>query len=141
MTTTQFLNVDLEIAVSGDGGVLVEQLSQALFELHVSTHRGVTRANYETTKLTKTADATVRELVRVLGRLSPAARRSWRAARVRDFNIGIQCESEPRSFELAIEPATLASVVKLGGRMVVTVYAPDPPTGRLATTTRPRKAR
>lgn len=134
MPQSQFLNVDLEIGAKGDLGALVEELSSQLLVLFTGKLGGLTRAHYEVTGQTKTADATIRELVRVLGRLGPAAKRVWRKARVRDFNIGIQCEAEPRSFELAIEAATLAQVAKLGGRIAVTVYPPVAPAKK------PRKA-
>ena len=138
MPESQFLNVDLEIGAKGDLGVLVEELSSRLFVLFTGKLGGLVCAHYEVTKLTKTADATIRELVRVLGRLGPAAKRVWRKARVRDFNIGIQCELEPRSFELAIEAETLAQVAKLGGRIVVTVYPPDKPAKKRRKPTRRR---
>lgn len=73
-----------------------------------------------------TPDAALRELVAAVRALSPRAKREWRAAVRRDFNIGIEGGFRPRSLALAIEPKTLVAVAALGARIVVTVYATEP---------------
>lgn len=123
-------NVDLEIGTKATVRALAEELSDRLLAMYTGRLRGLNRAHYEVETLTKTADATIRGFVRILKRLSPAGKRAWKKATVRDFNIGIQCEREPRYFEVAIDAATLSEVAKLGGRIVVTVYAPYRPPSR-----------
>jgi hypothetical protein len=122
---THFLNVDLEIGSRGKLDVLAASLSPRLIELYRGKIGQLDRAHYEISAMTPTADVTIRALVRVLQKLPPAARRVWNSARVRDFNIGIQAGATPRSAELAIEPKTLQAITALGGRIVITVYAPE----------------
>src|SRR4051794_34779739 len=85
---THFLNVDLNIEGRATAiAPLIGELDRRLVCLHADTTRGITRAGYEVRRQTSTVDQTLRALLSVLERLSPAARRAWRAARVRDFNI------------------------------------------------------
>jgi hypothetical protein len=126
---THYVNVDLEIGSSRKLDVLAAELDKKLFSLYRGRYGGLYRAHYETTSMraSRTPTGTILALVRVLKRLSPAAQRAWRAARVRDFNIGFQASFEPRHFEAAIDPGAIKQVAALGGRIVITVYAPDIP--------------
>ncbi len=119
-----FLNIDLEIASRTSLAPLIAELSRTAFELHVGREGGMARAHYEVHGGNRTADATARGLVRLVERLSPAARRCWDRARVRDFNVGIQSSTTPRMLELALEAKTVAAIAAVGGRIVITVYAP-----------------
>jgi hypothetical protein len=57
--------------------------------------------------------------------LPKAARRCWKEALSRTFDIGIQAGLEPRSFEeVKLKESTLKDVVRLSARVLVTVYAP-----------------
>ena len=69
--------------------------------------------------------------------LPSPARRLWRAAQAREFNVGIQAAEKSRMFELLLRPQTLEAVANLGGRIVITVYAPQ----RLPTPPARRKRR
>jgi hypothetical protein len=123
-----FLNVDLEIGSPSSLAPLIEELAtnRAVFELFVGRVRGLARAHYEVHSRNHTADTIARDLVRLVESLSRPARRCWDRARVRDFNIGIQSSTTttPHMLELPVEAKTVAAIAKLGGRIVVTVYAP-----------------
>jgi hypothetical protein len=136
---THFLNVDLELAgARASIDTIADELAPGVFELHRGRIGRLQWVHLEVVRQTKTLDATLRELVRLVRGLSPAAKRVWRAARRRDFNIGIQAGPTPKSSELAIEPATVQAVASLGGRLVITVYAPPPITeARAAKRARP----
>lgn len=72
----------------------------------------------------------IMELVALIDGLPPAAKRCWREARVRTFDIGIQAgppvpESAGHSpFEVTISPDTTRAVARLGAHVKVTVYPP-----------------
>ncbi len=123
---TQYLNVDLEIGSNHPVDALCRELTLELFELF----RGrldedhLERAHYETRACDPTPSDAIRGLVEVLDGISPAARRCWRAADKRDFNIGVQAGFQRNCFELAIDPAVVRDVTRLGGRIVLTVYSP-----------------
>jgi hypothetical protein len=73
----------------------------------------------------KDADAAIRHLVTLVDALPKAARRSWKEASSRTFDIGIQAGLEPRSFEeVKLREGTLKDITRLSARLLVTVYAP-----------------
>jgi hypothetical protein len=120
----KFLNVDLEIAGRSKLDPLAKELSPRMFALYRGHEDKLDRAHYQTRAQHDDAETCIRAMLRVLHRLSPKARRCWRAATVRDFSVGVQSGAKPFSFEVPISAATLADVAKLGGRIVLTVYAP-----------------
>ncbi|CAN5826513.1 hypothetical protein BH11MYX3_BH11MYX3_46820 [soil metagenome] len=121
---TKFLNVDLEIAGRSSLEPLAAELSPRMFALYRGLEGKLERAHYETRNQYDTAEQCLRNMLRVLGRMGPKARACWRAASVRDFNVGVQSGAKPFLFEVPISAATLAAVAKLGARIVLTVYAP-----------------
>jgi hypothetical protein len=120
----KFLNVDLEIAGRSTLEPLDEELAPRLFALYRGREGKLDRAHYETRHQYDDAEVCIRAMLRVLHRMSPKARRCWRSATVRDFAVGVQSGAKPFLFEVPISAATLADVAKLGGRIVLTVYAP-----------------
>lgn len=126
--TMQFLNVDLEIGSRESLTALIVELvkRRGVHELYTGRFGGLARAHYEVHVGARvTADTTARALVRMVTRLSPKARRCWDRARVRDFNIGIQAGAAAKPLAMTLEPATVAAIASLGGRVVVTVYPPE----------------
>ena len=124
----EFLNVDLEIGSRASLAALVAELAKRrdMHDLYVGRFGGLSRAHYEVYVSTRaTADTTARALVRVVTRLSPAARRCWDRAQVRDFNIGIQAAPAANPLVAPLERATVAAIASVGGRVVVTVYPPE----------------
>ena len=123
-----FLNVDLEIGSRSSLAPLTAELAanRNVVELFVGRVLGLGRAHYEVVSRNETADAIARDLVRLVENLSPQARRCWDRASVRDFNVGIQSSTAttPHLLELALEAKTVAAIAELGGRVVITVYAP-----------------
>jgi hypothetical protein len=124
---TEFLNVDLDIeGTRADVDALTAVLDRRFFQLHREDEARKSRVHYEAHGRTDTIERTLRALCGVLEKLPPAARKAWQRAKVRDFNVGIQAGLVPHATEYAIAPATLARLEALGGRLVLTIYAPFP---------------
>ena len=138
---THFLNVDLDIYSRQDLEALVNALGKKVIVLYAGRLRRTHRAHLELAKTTKTADATIRGLCALIAALPNVERDLWNAAKVRDFNIGVQACTQPHSTEFALSAETLKASHELGARIVFTVYAPEPP-GRSVTKVRthPKKA-
>lgn len=123
---TQYLNVDLEIGSNSSLDALCKELTPALFELFRGRiddeHRE--RAHFESVSCNPTPSDAIRAIVKVLDGLSPAARQCWRAAQMRDFNIGVQAGFQRKIFELPIDRDAMRDVIRLRGRIVLTVYSP-----------------
>jgi hypothetical protein len=48
----------------------------------------------------------------------------WKAAKSRDFNIGVQAAMQPRSYEMPLAAEIVKAASKVNARIVLTVYAP-----------------
>jgi len=119
----KFLNVDLEVEGRGDLEPLVVALARGAIHLSNYRLRGRHHVRFELNRSPKDANQGIRGFAKLLRRLPPPARRLWKAARRRDFDIGIEAprRSDCAILELSSEAVQLASSV--GGRIVFTVYA------------------
>jgi len=71
------------------------------------------------------AEADLRRFIARISARRGAARRSWRTAGRRIFDIGIQAGNETRPFEdVRLSAAALNGVAALGAQIKVTVYRP-----------------
>ena len=122
---TRFLNVDLDILSKARLEPLVEAFGKRVSVHYVGREGRRFGAHLALLSYGQSADALMSALARLVKRLPPRARRLWNGAIAREFNIGIQAGLKPRSHELRIDEETLALVASLGGRIVVTTYAPD----------------
>jgi hypothetical protein len=120
--TTHFITVDLEIGSRGKVDEIAAVLGPRMAEMYRGKIGTLNHANYEGDG-GDTIDETIENLLRMLRKLNPAGKREWRAAKVRDFNIGIQAGMKPNSLELTVSDKTMQAVARLGGRLVITVYA------------------
>ena len=125
---TQFLNVDLDIFSKAPLDPIVEAFGKKVCVLYVgkwgrrySAHFELAGSGAETEKQ---ADRLVRRLVALVKRLPRQARRLWNEADAKEFNLGIEATVKSPLFELRIQPETLDAVARVGGRIVITVYAP-----------------
>jgi len=122
---TCFLNVDLDVSAPQDLTPFVQALGSKVFDLHTGPAGAGYQTHLELATQPESAERGIKGFVKVLSALPAPARSLWKKATQRDFNIGIQGGTEPRAFELALEPETLKSVERLGARIVVTIYAVD----------------
>jgi hypothetical protein len=122
---TQFLNVDVDVCGKSDLQPLVAALGARVLVHYVGAEGNEQSAHFSLADAhRRDADTIVRRLAALIERLPPGARRLWDRARARDFNIGIQAGMTPFSHKLGVEPRTLALVVGVRGRLVITTYAP-----------------
>jgi hypothetical protein len=120
---TAFLNVDLDIISKSRLEPLVAALGKKVIVLHVGRERSRYSAHLELSRqFPNSADQTTRALAALVSRLPEPARKLWNRAQVKDFNIGIQGGAKPYSSEFPLSAQTMDAVVKLGARVVVTVY-------------------
>lgn len=54
--------------------------------------------------------------------MSTPGRRAWRAADVRDFDVGVELADGEQRLTTVVEPAAVRRVAALGGRIAFTVY-------------------
>jgi hypothetical protein len=133
---THFMNVDLEVLSHESLAPLVQALGNRVFVLHegrwgrrYGAFLELSGSGYQ-----RNADLLIRRLIALLKKLPASARRLWRGARVKQFNLGIEAAHRPRSFELRLQDSTLESVARLGASVVVTVYAAELPQSAITST-------
>ena len=119
---TQFLNVDLDLYASEPLDALVAAFGKDVIVLHVGKEGRRHSAHLELTPSPRDPNRALRTFAARVSSLSPAAKRSWNRASVREFNIGIQAAAGPHSFEWRVEPETLLAVARINARLGTTVY-------------------
>ena len=73
----------------------------------------------------KSAEAAARGLLKQVEGLSPSARRSWKVASRRTFDIGVQAGDLPSVFEeIVLQAETLQRIADIGASLQITVYSP-----------------
>lgn len=130
---TRYLNVDLDIVSDAPLDAVVRAMRKNVVVLHLGRigRRHEAHLELASSRTRMTAERTVRRLVDLVNRLPSRHRAMWDAARSRAFNVGIEAGTQPRSYELRLEPATLRAAADVAADLVVTVYAPDVKTLRV----------
>ena len=122
--TTEFRNVDLDVRSRRSLIPLLEAWPWAQTPGHKPGHAPRWLLLSART-MPKTADEAIRDLVRLIDALPSSARRCWRQASSRVFDVGIQAGLSPSSFEeVGLKESTLQAIVRHRGRVLITVYAP-----------------
>jgi hypothetical protein len=119
---------------------LIDGLAPKLIELFCGRIKSLYRAHYEIA-CAPNASATLHELAAAIEALSAAQRRAWRAATVRDFNVGVELAGGVRSVELAVDSDAIRRVARLGGRIAFTAYTGLTSRSRRASASRTARSR
>lgn len=125
LTLTHFLNVDLDLFSKSNLQPLVTAMGNKVAVLHIGRYKGTYRAHLEVAGEVKNADSTIRAFCALIRALPKAAIEQWNAAKIRDFNIGVQAMKQPNSYELALAEETVRAVSQVKARIVFTVYGAD----------------
>lgn len=123
--TTRFLNVDLDVYSRSNLQPLVAALGSKVFVLYAGRDKRTYSAHLELARDPKNADASIRGFCALVKSLPRAQRALWNAARVRDFNIGVQAAMHPFSYKIELAPDTIKAASEINSRIVFTVYAPE----------------
>ena len=121
---TNFLNVDLDIFSKSPLEPLVSAFGDKLWVHYVGPEGARYGAHLEC-GFPRHPEAGIKALAALVRQLPSQARKLWKNAQVKDFNIGIQGGIKPHCREFPLSLDTLSAVVKLGARVVITVYAAE----------------
>ena len=122
---TNFLNVDLDVYSESRLEPLVAAFGDEVC-VHYIGREGSRYGAHLELGFPRSADTGIKALAALVRRLPTSARKLWKNAQVKDFNIGIQGGIKPHCCEFPLSLDTLSAVVKLGARVVITVYAAEP---------------
>jgi hypothetical protein len=118
---TTFLNIDLDIYSRSPLDSLVQAFGRHVVTLYVGRQGRRHAAHLEMATYSQNPDRLIRRFADLVQRLSPANRRLWDAAQVREFNIGIQAASGP-AYELHLNPKTVKAASAINATIGITVY-------------------
>jgi hypothetical protein len=122
---TKFLNVDLDIFSKARLEPLVTAFGDKVWVHYVGPEGSHYGAHLEL-DFPKNPDAGIKALAALVRHLPMRALKLWKNAQSKDFNIGIQGGMKPHYCEFPLHTDTLSEIVKLGARVVITVYAAQP---------------
>jgi len=124
---TRFLNVDLDLHSKSNLQPLVTAMGKEVHVLFVGRIKRTYQAHLELWKsgLYESADLLIRNYCVLIRALPKAALELWNAAKVRDFNIGVQAAMQPHSYEIPLAVETVRAAAEVNARIVLTVYAPE----------------
>lgn len=123
--TTRFLNVDLDVYSRSSLQPLITALGRKVFVLYAGREKRTYSAHLELARDPRNADATIRSFCSLVKSLPRAQRALWNAARVRDFNIGVQAAMHPFSYRIELAADTVKAASEINSRIVFTIYAPE----------------
>ncbi|MFN7919657.1 MAG: hypothetical protein U0Q16_06145 [Bryobacteraceae bacterium] len=121
-----FLNVDLDIYSRRSLQPLVEALGKKVYVMrHIGREDRGHSAHLELAGRIRNLDETIRRFCALIRGLPAPERKLWDDARKKDFNIGIRAVTDPYSVEYVVSAEAVKAVAELGGRILITVYAPE----------------
>jgi len=121
---THFANVDLDIHSRSDLEPIAAAMGDKVNVLFVGRVRRHYEAHLELSRITQTADSTIRGFCALIRQLPKAGRRLWDNATIREFNIGIQSQMKPIAFEITIGEAAVKEASERNARIGFTIYSP-----------------
>ena len=125
--TTHFLNVDLDIHSKSNLQPLVTAMGKKVHVLFVGRIKRTYQVHLELWEsgLSESADSVILGFCALIRALPKPAIELWKAAKARDFNIGVQAAMQPHSHEITLAAEAVRAIAEVNARIVLTVYAPS----------------
>jgi len=143
----RFINVDLEVWSRTDLADLNDAIQEQAFVLYAGKARRKYLVSFEARLVRPSSpEKAIWALLTIVDSLPPAARRAWKSAQSRVFNIGydggefitvlrerpvgsgqwraVDPERAASACETSLSPKLLTAVAKFGGTIATTIYPP-----------------
>lgn len=120
----EFLNVDLDIESRFSLDPLLSELGDRVHVLHSESKPNKHFVVMEICRLWKvpSPDKTIAALCDVVESISPNARKIWKQARRKIFNVGLDIDSKASHLCISISDRSLHRIADLGGSVAFTCY-------------------
>jgi hypothetical protein len=163
MPGPHFINVDLEVWSKEDLASMARWLEDKCLLLHAGKIRGRFHLSIEASCSSTTPDEAISALLQIVRALPPAAKRLWKRAESRVFNVGYDAgekvntlherpvgsdrwhtrspSTAARAYEGTFSPEILRAVVKADAIIGITVYPPTKQVPSRRTKRRKRRAK
>ena len=121
-----FWNVDLDIESKADLSELKAELGRNVCVIDGGpVSPGCSLLRLETAIQYKSADDTILAFCSLIEELSPNARRAWRRAHKKEFDIGHDIAKSRRYSQFSLRAETLKRMSNLGATLGITIYNPS----------------
>ena len=123
MVVPNFCNVDLDVESQFDLTALETELGQNVIVLGPGpVSPGCFLLRLEITPEYKTPDDTICAFCSLLERLSPKAKRAWRSAHKKEFDVGHEVVEGQLGSQFSLRTETLKRLSALGATLGITFY-------------------
>jgi hypothetical protein len=120
---TYFGNVDLEVRSTSDLSPLRTAFGRNAAQLGSSGIDLRYWMRLELSRKTPRSPADgIRSFCRLIDKLPPVARRLWKNASIREFDIGIYADNIPSTVRWVLKPDVIRDAAKIGAQIKITVY-------------------
>ncbi len=126
MTSSHYINTDLEIESVEDFSPIVESFADDVVVLYHGTVLQKFRVSFESVDVAANANVTVNNFCKLIEALPISARKIWDRSLTKIFDIGYQAGVEPRSYSSEIQPDTIERLAALSAGIRVTIYSVQP---------------
>lgn len=121
-----YLNTDLDLVAPCDLTPLLTAIETHPVRALSSQYAASGYATLETNRCYKQPETSISTLLTAIEALGRKERAIWRSCRLREFNIGYDCGSEPWAFNQGLSNQTLARIAAVGATLRWTLYPPEP---------------
>jgi hypothetical protein len=126
MVVPNFCNVDLDIESKSDLAVLETELGRNVIDLGPGpVSPGCFLLRLEIVPEYETPDDTICAFCSLLERLSPKAKRAWRSAHKKEFDVGHDIVKGQLASQFSLRTETLKRLSGLGATLGITFYHPS----------------
>ncbi len=125
--TIHYINTDLDLIGPDDLTLLAADFEgQGIPPLYVTRGEdGLWYTCFETNEQFDEPEPNISAMLAVIESLGEPVRRIWWACTRREFNIGYEGGSEPRSFNNGLSSRTLRRMAEVGVSLGITLYPPE----------------
>ena len=125
----EYCNTDLDLVSPTDLAPLMAQLKAAGVPPLYPAIRGADgllwHATFETTAQHQEPENSIADMLDAIEAFSRLLTRQWRAATLREFNIGYQCGFTPWAFNHGLTAQTLRRLADARATLRITLYPPE----------------
>jgi len=128
MPKLDFLNVDLEMIFAVEPKTLLRDLGRRVIVLYSGEHPKGHFVGLELNRYIKDPCKALRRWLRILGMLTPNAKRELRKATSRTFDFGFEViPDNTHLVQIKLPPDLLAGLAELGAGYTISLYKAEPP--------------
>jgi len=123
MTSTQFLNIDLDLESEDDLTIIVDEFGDNVIVLSNEKNFGLHKLSFELAGEIGNSEYLLTQYFSLICSLSSKAREIWDRCLKREFDLGFECGHGPIDIQEKISNSLIIELSELNVSITVTVYS------------------